>query len=98
MMRLWMRRATPDERELMAYAVGTSPGTLDQYAGEHRQPSAERGREIEQVALEMHEHTKGRLPKLYRTDLVQACRNCEFARTCLGDAAVDRAEFPVVDA
>lgn len=97
MMRFWMRKASEEERELLSYAVGTSRGNLDQYAGGHRQPSATRGREIEQVSHEMHEATDGRLPKLYRTDLVEACRSCEFARKCLGKSIVDRADFPLVD-
>lgn len=97
MMRFWMKRATEEERELLSLAVGTSRGNLDQYAGGFRQPSATRGREIEQVSHEMSEHTAGRLPKLYRTDLVEACRSCEFARVCLGKDIVDRADFPLVD-
>lgn len=97
MMRLFMRKATEEERQILAMAVGTSRGNLDQYAGGHRQPSPDRGRAIEHVSAEMHEQTGGRLPLLYRTDLVESCRNCEFARKCLGDQIVDRAEFPVVD-
>ena len=97
MMRFWMRQATEEERELLAHAVGTSRSNLDQYAGGHRQPSPTRGAEIEQIALEMHEHTGGRLPKLYRTDLVDACRQCEFSRRCLGNEVVDRADFPLVE-
>lgn len=97
MLRFWMKKATEEERELLSFAVGTSRGNLDQYAGGHRQPSAQRGAEIEAVTAEMHTHTDGRLPKLYRTDLVEACRSCEFARKCLGKAVIDRAEFPLVD-
>lgn len=97
MLRYWMSKATEDERQLLAHAVGTSRGNLDQYAGGHRQPGAARGAEIEHVSREMSEHTAGRLPKLYRTDLVEACRGCEFAQKCLGKAIVDRAEFPLVE-
>lgn len=97
MFRLWMKKATEDERLLMAAETGTTRGNLDQYAGGHRQPSAQRGAEIERQAALMHGESEGRLPLLFRTDLVEACRNCEFARTCLGDAVVDRADFPIVD-
>jgi hypothetical protein len=37
----------------------------------------------------------GRLPIVWRTDLVTACRQCEFARRCLGDRAL-ASEFGVV--
>jgi hypothetical protein len=97
MMRLWMKKATEDERLLMAAEIGSTRGNLDQYAGGHRQPSAQRGADIEREAAVMHADSNGRLPLLYRTDLVEACRNCEFARKCLGSEVVGRADFPVVD-
>ena len=43
----------------------------------------------------MAKKSKGRLPIVYRTDLVPACANCEFARKCLGPIA-ERASFEVV--
>ena len=97
MFKLWMRKATEDERLLLAAEIGSTRGNLDQYAGGHRQPSARRGAEIERQAAVMHADSEGRLPKLYRTDLVEACRNCEFARKCLGSEVVDRADFQIVD-
>lgn len=97
MLKFWMHRATEDERQLLAHAVGTSRGNLDQYAGGHRQPSPARGAEFERVTAEMSEYTQGRLPKLYRTDLVESCRGCEFAAKCLGKAVLDRADFPLVE-
>ena len=36
------------------------------------------------------------LPIVYRTDMVEACRNCEYARKCLGEPAV-ASEFPIGD-
>lgn len=39
--------------------------------------------------------SKGRLPIVYRTDIVPACRACEFAQKCLGERAVV-SEFPIV--
>jgi hypothetical protein len=95
MLKLWMRAATPSERRVLAKRVGTSEGNLVQYAGGHRNASAARGIAIEQQTAKMHKASKGRLPLVYRTDLVEACRNCGFAQKCLGAAAV-RADFPIV--
>jgi hypothetical protein len=93
--KLWMRAATPDEQELMAQAIGTSRGMLYQISGGHATVSAERGILVERTAARMHRESKGRLPLIYRTDLVEACRGCDFAQKCLGNRAV-RADFPVV--
>ena len=40
-LRLWMQAATPEERQALADAIGTSIGQLYQYAGGHRNPSAD---------------------------------------------------------
>lgn len=96
-MKQWMAAATVDEQELLAQRSGTSRGMLYQYAGGHRQASADRASAIERVSLEMHRASKGRLPKIYRTDLCNACLQCEYARKCLGERAVV-SEFPIVDA
>lgn len=98
MLKLWMRTASPAERDRLAARVKTSRGNLEQYAGGFRQPSALRGAVIERATAEMHRTSKGRLPKVYRTDLVKACRQCEFAEKCLGKAVIVRAEFEVVQA
>jgi sulfatase maturation enzyme AslB (radical SAM superfamily) len=95
--KLWMRAATPEEQTLLAKRVGTSRGYLYQIAGGFKQCSAARGSAIEREAEKMHKASKGRLPRIYRTDLVEACRQCEFAQKCLGGAAV-RADFPIVTA
>jgi len=93
----WMAAATTDEQELLAAKVGTTRGTLYQYAGNHRKASAERAGAIEKASAEMHKASKGRLPKIYRTDLSEACLQCEYAQRCLkGQAVVS--EFPIVDA
>jgi hypothetical protein len=34
---------------------------------------------------------------VYRTDLCEACRSCDFAHRCLGEKAV-ASEFPIADA
>lgn len=100
-MRAWMQAATPTERDALAKAVGTSAKMLYHYAAGPRStgfraPSPERGADIERVTREMFTASGGRLPIVYRTDLVPACRACEFARKCLGDEIVDASAFPVI--
>jgi len=96
-MKAWMAAATVDEQELLAERVGTTRGMLYQYAGGHRTASAERAGAIERSNAEMHKASKGRLPKIYRTDLSEACLQCEYAQRCLKGQAVI-SEFPIVDA
>lgn len=91
-LRLWMRAASPEERLALAAAIGTSLGQLHQYAGGHRNASAERAGLIEAATAEMHRASQGRLPRLYRTDLAEACRSCGYARHCASTAS----EFPLV--
>ena len=89
----WIRLASAEEQRQLAEAIGTSRAMLSHYANGHRRPSAERGILIERETARMHRSTKGRLPKLYRTDLVSACRACEYAEKCLGSRIVASAEF-----
>lgn len=96
-MRNWMAAATVAEQELLAERVGTSRGMLYQLAGGHRNASAERAQAIERETKLMAKASKGRLPVIYRTDLCEACRSCDFAAKCLGDRVVV-SEFPIVDA
>lgn len=84
---IWIALASADEQQLLADRVGTSRATLYQYANGHRQCSADRAGEIERVTGEMARASKGRLPRLYRTDLAAACAECEYARKCLGPRA-----------
>lgn len=95
--KLWMRAATPGEQAVLADALGTSRNMLYQISGGFKPVSAERGATIERLTEQMHLASLGRLPRVYRTDVVDACRSCEFARQCLG-AAADRAEFQIVTA
>lgn len=95
-MKAWMAAATSSEQELLAERVGTTKGMLYQYAGGHRTASAERAGAIERVTAEMHRASKGRLPRIYRTDLAEACLHCEYAQKCLGAKAIV-SEFPIVD-
>lgn len=91
----WMSAATVAEQETLAEAVGTSRGTLYQYASGHRACSAERAGQIEAVTAVMHKASKGRLPKIVRTDLSATCRACQYAAKCLGERAIV-SEFPIV--
>jgi DNA-binding transcriptional regulator YdaS (Cro superfamily) len=95
-MRQWMAAATTAEQELLAERVGTSRAMLYQLAGGFRNASAERAQSIERETRGMARASKGRLPIVYRTDLCEACRGCEFAHRALGDRAVV-SEFPIVD-
>ena len=95
-MRSWMRLATPAERETLAERSGTTVGMLNQYAGGHRECSAAKAGAIESASKVMSKASKGRLPILWRTDLVSACRTCPYAIKCLGDRAM-ASEFPIVD-
>lgn len=96
-MRQWMAAATVEEQELLAQRVGTSRAVLYQLAGGYRNASAERAQAIERETKAMALASGGRLPVVYRTDLCEACRACDFAQRCLGERAVI-SEFPIVDA
>jgi len=97
----WMRAATAAEREQMAQRAGTSVAYLHHLAaGEEtnykREPKPGLAAAIERETKVMHKASKGRLPIVYRTDLVTACRQCEFAQRCLGSEVIVRGEFPIV--
>lgn len=99
-LKLWMKAATPDEQKTLAHKVGTTRTYLYHLAASEdrdyrREPKPVLAAAIERVTAEMHKLSKGRLPRIYRTDLVKACAQCEFAQRCLGAAAV-RADFQVV--
>lgn len=94
-LKLWMRAATPDEQALLAERAGTSRQYLYQLSGEFRVCSADLGSALERETKAMARASKGRLPIVYRTDLVPACRACEYAQRCLGPRAV-ASEFPIV--
>lgn len=99
-MKMWMRAATPEEQQMLAVRSGTTRAYLYHLsAGDekpyHREPGADLAAAIERATIEMNATSEGRLPVIYRTDLVNACRNCEFARKCLG-AIAERADFPIV--
>lgn len=93
----WMAAATADEQHLLASKIGTTRGQLYQLAGGHRQASADMAGRIESATTEMAKASKGRLPVVYRTDVCQACRECQYAAKCLGSRAIV-SDFPIVDA
>lgn len=95
-MKAWMQAATADEQIALAERIGSSRGMLYQYAGGHRQASADMAGRIEDATAAMHKASKGRLPKVVRTDVCAACRSCQYAAKCLGERAVV-SEFPIVD-
>ena len=99
-MKQFMRAATSAEQEMLAAKTGTTRGYLYHLSASEeknyaREPKPRLAAAIERVSAEMHKASKGRLPRIYRTDLVTACRECEFAQKCLGSAAV-RSDFPIV--
>jgi len=99
-MKAWMRAATPAEQEMLAKQAGTTRSYLYHLsAGDDkaytREPKPKLASAIERISADMHKASKGRLPRIYRTDLVSACRECEFAQRCLGQAAI-RSDFPIV--
>ena len=96
-MKAWMATATADEQETLAKRVGTTRGQLYQLAGGHRQASADMAGRIESATAEIAKASRGRLPRVYRTDLCEACRGCQYAAKCLGSRAVV-SDFPIVDA
>jgi DNA-binding transcriptional regulator YdaS (Cro superfamily) len=93
----WWARATTAERSTLAKALGTSTKYLSFYAQGRRQPGADRGIVIERETKLMNKASEGRLPVVYRTDVVPACRECEFARRCLGGARVEASAFNIVE-
>lgn len=86
--KLWMQAASPQEQEDLAEHLETTRSVLYQYSGEFRQMSPSRARLVEEFTLKLHRDTKGRLPKVYRTDVNADCRGCDLAQRCLGAAAV----------
>lgn len=96
MLKTWMLAATPEEQETLAQAAATSRKHLYQVSNAERAFSPAKAALVEKAATDLHRATAGRLPLLYRTDLAEACAQCEFAKKCLGAAAL-RSEFPLAD-
>ena len=96
-LKLWMQAASVDQQVDLAARAGTTRDYLyhlsadpdKKYARDANPGLAAR---IEQASLALSKETKGKLPKVYRTDLNSTCRGCEFAAKCLGPVAV-RSQF-----
>lgn len=81
----WMLAATPQEQEALATRAGTSRDYLFHHVAEgRREARPELAAAVEKAAAALHKATKGRLPRLYRTDMAPACAACPYARECLG--------------
>jgi hypothetical protein len=97
-LKAWMRLASPDEQRALADAAGTSRQYLYHLANDRarygRGASPELATALERAAVEIN-RANPRLPRLLRTDLARACRDCEFARKCLGEQVVTESEFRV---
>ena len=97
-LKAWMRLASPEEQTALATAAGTSRAYLYHLANDKsaygRYASPELARRLETAAVGINA-LNPRLPRLLRTDLALACRECEFARKCLGDSVVTDSEFRV---
>ena len=94
----WLKAADVDQQQALADATTKgSINTLFQYALGNRRPSAQKAGQIEAAAENIRKRSKGRLPRILRTDLAAACRECPYARKCLGQAAVASDFEPVKD-
>lgn len=100
-LKAWMYAATPDEQTQLAERAGTTRQYLymlsaNEQARYRREAKPELAAAIERETSAMHKASKGRLPVVYRTDLVKACRDCPFAQRCLGEKAT-ASHFPIVN-
>ena len=100
-MKAWLQAASPLEREALAKEVGTSVQYLSHLAVNsdkkyRREPKILLAAGIERETKKMAKTSKGRLPEVLRTDLVEGCRLCAYAQKCLGERAV-ASEFAIVD-
>jgi len=96
----FLNAATLGERELLARNVKTSVAYLGHLAVNDdkkykREPKPELAAAIERETKKMARNSKGRLPVVLRTDLISACRECEFAKKCLGER-ITASHFPIV--
>lgn len=95
----WLAAATPDEARALAAGAQTSVTYLRHLAAPEsrayrRQPSATMAAAVERAAAELRKASSNRLPELLRVDLLPTCRECPYARKCLGQRAT-LAEFPI---
>lgn len=99
-LKVWLNAATTAEREALATKVGTSAQYLahisvNEDKNYRREPKIGLAAGIERETAVMAKTSKGRLPVVLRTDLIEGCRQCPYAQKALGERAV-RSEFPIV--
>ena len=100
-LKAWLNAATVAERDLLAERVGTSSQYLAHIAVNDdklykREPKISLAAGVERETKVMHKASKGRLPTVLRTDLVEGCRDCPYAQKALGQHLVVRSDFPIV--
>lgn len=76
----WMRVSTPEEKDFLAKAAGTTVGYLRQAAGGYREYSMKAGlaQRIEIAAAALRKENPA-LPELKQTDLCSDCSACKYA-------------------
>lgn len=99
-MKAWLQAATPAERETLAKLVNTSVAYLAHVAVNEdklykREPKIPLAAGIERETRAMAKSSKGRLPIVLRTDLIEGCRACPYAQKVLGERAL-ASEFVIV--
>lgn len=99
-LKAWLNAATSAEREALAKAVSTSVQYLSHVAVNEdkaykREPKIPLAAGIERETARMAKQSKGRLPVVLRTDLIEGCRACPYAQKVLGERAV-ASEFVIV--
>ena len=91
-LKVWMRLATAAEQQRLADLAETSRQYLYRLANSDkpyaRSAKSELAAAIEAASLILSKESKGRLPRLYRTDVNDTCRACPYAARCLGECAV----------
>lgn len=92
-----MRLLTVEEQEQLALLAGTSREYLYQLGSGHRRASAEMAGRLERAAgiVRSRSPRSEMLPVLPRTALSETCRECQYARACVGDTIATA--MPVVD-
>lgn len=78
----WMAAATVAEQKALAANAGTSHKYLYRLASGERRASAELAGALEDAAEALRRGSKGRLPRLMRYHLCNACASCPFASLC----------------
>lgn len=85
----WMRLASTKEQHELARRAKTSRQYLYVLSNDRsphtREAQPELAARIEKASVHLNRKNPN-LPVVMRTDLNQACRNCEYARRCQGGA------------